>query len=143
MGSPRKTAVVVGAAGLWLLGLVPLFVGVIFFAYTNYCEDTCDKPPWNFWSALGNALPWVIAGVLLLSCAAYMLLIARGRTDRTFGRAVTAAVLLSAAAIPVSWFAWLIRDGLGVGAGLVAGALCVAAAWFALRAWSRPTPPNQ
>jgi uncharacterized membrane protein len=131
-----KTAAVLVALLLSLVGLALTFVGLFVFAYTNYCEDTCDKPPWNLWSALGNGLPWVIPGVLLVALGSYLLMAARGREDRSFAGALLAAV--SVAAMPLGWLVYAISDE-GRGAVLIAGLALLSLAWLGLWACARPT----
>jgi uncharacterized membrane protein len=133
-----KTAAVLVALLLSLVGLALAFVGLFVFAYTNYCEDTCDKPPWNLWSALGNGLPWVIPGVLLVALGSYLLMAARGREDRSFASALLAAVAVSVAAMPLGWLVYAISDE-GLGAVLIAGLAFLSLAWLGLWAWARPT----
>jgi hypothetical protein len=76
-----------------LLAAATLLVGAILvFAFHNFCEDACDKPPWTFGSALSAATPWALAGLAAL--------IAAIRTSSTKWRhAVTYAI----AAVAVLW----------------------------------------
>src|SRR5256885_3581147 len=83
------------AGVLSLAGAALMLAASVFFVFFDYCEDSCDKPPWTFWGAAGAALPWVLGSAACL-VAAGRVVVDRGRWGRTIVLAAGGPVAFAA-----------------------------------------------
>jgi hypothetical protein len=85
------------AVGGFILTVVSgglLVIGAVVFAFTGYCEDSCDRPPWTLWRALQNGLPFAAVAIGLMTGVAYATM--RGR-NRTWLKALITSIVSSTA----------------------------------------------
>jgi hypothetical protein len=70
------TVVALVSAGL-------LFIAAVVFAFYGVCLDYCDDAPdWTLGGALGNAVPWLLPALALLTGACCLFMVgARGRVS--------------------------------------------------------------
>ncbi|MEA2250842.1 MAG: hypothetical protein QOI62_147 [Solirubrobacteraceae bacterium] len=79
-GSGAPAATVAGVV-LCVIGGALLLLAWVVYEFYGYCEDNCDKPASTASGAFLAALPWAVAGVVVLAVACYVLML-RGRPSR-------------------------------------------------------------
>jgi hypothetical protein len=128
---PRTPARTVVGVVLGVVAAVALLIGALAFALYGYCEDSCDKPPRTFSGALGEALPFLLVAVVLMTIACFLFMRRRRSGVRRWVAAAALAVLSSAGFVGGLWLlAGLVGASDDSGAVLLLGLLVLVALWL-------------
>ena len=94
----------------------------MLFAFYGVCLDSCDdKTDWTVGGALGNAGPFIVAGVAMLIASGCLFMVASSARSSVWRAGVPAllSTLAFAALFALFLFCVSISEGLGVIAGIV------------------------
>lgn len=132
--TPRRWGLSVLAIALSLAGGVLLLIAMLIFTFYAYCEDSCDSPPWSFWSALRwAALPGAPA-VATLSAAAYLWMRRQPPVRAAWARALAVGLVASVVFVAgAAGLVWLVVLGASGTVAWMLAALAVLG-WIALTA---------
>jgi hypothetical protein len=80
-----------------------LALASLAFGFYGCWEDSCDKPPWTFWRAVGASLPYALPALGLMTVACYLFMRGGQSTRPSRFKAAVVAVVSSAAFVAGLW----------------------------------------